>query len=87
MSSEPLTGSAPHFLGQDVAGAFFDVIAEAVSASSLLVRPGDDLYNLTHFLNRAAAVPKEAKKGLKFEFVKNTDEALKIAPNIDWTSS
>jgi ATP-dependent Lon protease len=24
-------------------------------------------------------VPKEAKKGLKFEFVKNTDEALKIA--------
>jgi len=26
-------------------------------------------------------VPKEAKKGLKFEFVKNTDEALKIALN------
>lgn len=26
-------------------------------------------------------VPKEAKKGLKFEFVKNTDEALKIAVN------
>ena len=28
-------------------------------------------------------VPKEAKKGLKFEFVKNTDEALKIALNTD----
>jgi ATP-dependent Lon protease len=28
-------------------------------------------------------VPKEAKKGLKFEFVKNTDEALKIALNDD----
>ena len=28
-------------------------------------------------------VPKEAKKGLKFEFVKNADEALKIALNTD----
>ena len=28
-------------------------------------------------------VPKEAKKGLKFEFVKNTDEALKIALNAE----
>jgi len=28
-------------------------------------------------------VPKEAKKGIKFEFVKNTDEALKIALNTD----
>ena len=28
-------------------------------------------------------VPKEAKKGLKFEFVKNTGEALKIALNTD----
>ena len=26
-------------------------------------------------------VPKEAKKGLKFEFVKNTGEVLKIALN------
>jgi ATP-dependent Lon protease len=26
-------------------------------------------------------IPKEAKKGLKFEFVKNTDELLKIALN------
>jgi ATP-dependent Lon protease len=28
-------------------------------------------------------VPKEAKKGIKFEFVKNTSEALKIALNTD----
>ncbi len=28
-------------------------------------------------------VPKEAKKGIKFEFVKNTSEALKIALNAD----
>jgi len=28
-------------------------------------------------------VPKEARKGIKFEFVKNTDEALKIALNSD----
>jgi ATP-dependent Lon protease len=28
-------------------------------------------------------VPKEAKKGIKFEFVKNTNEALKIALNTD----
>jgi ATP-dependent Lon protease len=28
-------------------------------------------------------VPKEAKKGLKFEFVKNTEEALKIALNAE----
>ena len=28
-------------------------------------------------------VPKEAKKGLKFEFVKNTAEVLKIALNTD----
>ncbi|HUT46355.1 MAG TPA: hypothetical protein VMX36_08715 [Sedimentisphaerales bacterium] len=28
-------------------------------------------------------VPKEAKKGLKFEFVKNTGDVLKIALNTD----
>ncbi|MHC4510891.1 MAG: S16 family serine protease, partial [Planctomycetota bacterium] len=30
-------------------------------------------------------VPKEAKKGLKFEFVKNTTEVLKVALNADLT--
>jgi ATP-dependent Lon protease len=28
-------------------------------------------------------VPKEAKKGMKFKFVKNTNEVLKIALNAD----
>jgi ATP-dependent Lon protease len=30
-------------------------------------------------------VPKEAKKGLKFEFVKNTNEALKVVLKADRT--
>ncbi|MCK5225825.1 MAG: endopeptidase La, partial [Planctomycetes bacterium] len=28
-------------------------------------------------------IPREARKGLKFEFVKNTDQAMKIALNTD----
>jgi ATP-dependent Lon protease len=44
------------------------------------------LKSIVHFDHGSAAgkkdlpdVPKEAKKGLKFEFVKNTTEVLKVA--------
>ena len=54
--AEPVAGAAPHFLGEDVAGAALDVVAEAVGRPGLLVGPGDGLDALADFLDRAAVV-------------------------------
>ena len=40
---EPVAGAAPHFFGEDVAGAGFDVVAEVLGRAGALVRLGDGL--------------------------------------------
>ena len=49
-------GRAPHLVGEDVAGAGFDEVAELVGGPGPLVRPGDRLDPFADFLDRAAAV-------------------------------
>ncbi len=58
MLSEPLSGSPPHLLGQDMACVFFDIETEAILCTSLPVCPGDSFESFAYLMDRTTAVQR-----------------------------